>query len=117
MAMGGLVIRPTRRHQQACFSKHIKQTVAPQSDSRRLQLRLDQVVQLASPEPRLARAAIAHQSQCGGIGRVSPMMTMPSLIERLPTDAEMTASPCHAYALEAPLREDLPEGFFTIRTP
>ncbi|HEL4811837.1 TPA: hypothetical protein UN285_003037 [Stenotrophomonas maltophilia] len=39
-------------------------------------------------------------------------MALPGLILRLPTDAKMTASPCHAYALEAPLREELPEGFF-----
>ena len=74
-------------------------------------------MQLARTDPRLARAAIAHQRQGCGIGSVSPLMAVPRLIERLPTDAEMATSPCHAYAFEAPLREDLPEGFFTIFTP
>ena len=117
MAVGGLVICTTRRHQQACFSKHVKQTVAPQGDSCCPQPGRDQVVQLACTQPRLPHATIAHQRQCRGIGSVSPLMTVSSLIERLSADAEMTASPCHAYAFEAPLREDLPKGFFTMRTP
>ena len=75
------------------------------------------MVQLARTDPRLARAAVAHQRQCRSISSVLPLMAVPGLIERLPTDAEMAASPCHAYAFEAPLREDLPEGFFTIFTP
>ena len=75
------------------------------------------MVQLARTHSRLARAAIVHEPQCLGVGSISPLLAVPSLIERLPTDAEMAASPCHAYAFEAPLREDLPEGFFTIFTP
>ena len=75
------------------------------------------MVQLARADSRLARAAIAHQRQRRDIASVSPLLTVPRLIERLPTDAEMAASPCHAYAFEALLREDLPEGFFTIFTP
>lgn len=75
------------------------------------------MVQFARTYSRLARAAVIHKRQCRGIGSVSPLMPVPSLIERLPTDAEMAASPGHAYAFEAPLREDLPEGFFTIFTP
>lgn len=75
------------------------------------------MVQLARAYSRLARAAIVHKRQCRGIGSASPLMTVPSLIERLPTDAKVAASPCNAYAFEAPLREDLPGGFFTIFTP
>jgi hypothetical protein len=45
------------------------------------------------------------------------LLAMAGLVVRLSTNAEMSASPCHAYALEAPLREGLPEGFFTMRTP
>lgn len=74
-------------------------------------------MKLARPEPRLAGAVAAHQSQRLGMLGLSSLMTALSLVERLATDAEMAASPCHAYAFEAPLREDLPEGFFTTRTP
>lgn len=70
------------------------------------------MVQLARTQPRLTRPAVAHQRRCRGFSSISPLMALPGLILRLPTDAKMTASPCHAYALEAPLREELPEGFF-----
>ena len=117
MAVGSLVISPTFRYQQARFPKYVKQPVTSHGDSRRLQLRSDQIVQLARPDPWLPHAAIAHQRQCFGLAGASSLMPAPRLIERLSTDAEMAASPCHAYAFEAPLREDLPEGFFTMRTP
>lgn len=45
------------------------------------------------------------------VSNLSALMAVPGLIERLPTDAEMATSPCHAFAFEAPLREELPEGF------
>lgn len=117
MAVGRLVVCPPCRHQQACLTKDIEQAVTSQGDSRRLQLWLDQVVQLAGSNPWLPRTASADQRQRLGLVNLPSPLTVTGLIERLPTDAEMAASPCHAQVLETPLREDLPEGFFTTRTP
>lgn len=57
-----------------------------------------------------------HQRQRALDVSPSPLLTMPCLIIGLATDPNVLASPCHAYACQA-LREDLPEGFFTTRTP
>jgi hypothetical protein len=39
------------------------------------------------------------------------------LVIRLSTHAEMAASPANAQVFDELLREDLPKGFFTTRTP
>lgn len=75
------------------------------------------MVQLASTHARLPRAAVADQGQRAGIVCTPALLAMIGLVVSLSTYAEISASPCHAYAFEAPLREDLPEGFFTMRTP
>ncbi|MDQ0032672.1 hypothetical protein J2W30_000413 [Variovorax boronicumulans] len=40
-----------------------------------------------------------------------------ALVVRLTADAHVVAGPRHAQPLDEALREDLPEGFFTTRTP
>lgn len=74
-------------------------------------------MQLAGANAWLPRPIPAYQRYCLCIVCQVLLLTMAGLVVRLPTDAKMEASPCHAYAFEAPLREDLPEGFFTMRTP
>ena len=44
-------------------------------------------------------------------------MALQALVVRLAADAHVLASPGHAQPFDKVLREDLPTGFFTTRTP
>lgn len=74
-------------------------------------------MQFASTDARLATAIASNELNCLSLVRYLSLLTPPGLVVRLATDTEVSASPGHAYAFQAPLREGLPEGFFTTRTP
>lgn len=75
------------------------------------------MVQLSRAQPGLANPPIAYQLH----HRLRPALTLSvaplALVVRLPAQPHMAASPHHAQPLDEPLREDLPKGFFTTRTP
>lgn len=117
MAVRGLVVGPARRHQQLGFTQPVKQGIPPQFDASRLQNRAQQMVQFARSQARLAQPPGAHQIQhlAGLFGPL--LLALLAFVVRLATDADVAASPAHAQAFDELLREDLPKGFFTTRTP
>lgn len=117
MAIGCLVICPPHGNQEPSITKDAKQSVPSHRYPRCLQCRPDQTVELAGADAGLSRPIATHQGDRPCALDQLPLLAMAGLVVRLSTNAEMSASPCHAYALEAPLREGLPEGFFTMRTP
>jgi hypothetical protein len=112
-----LVIRPPRLHQQAGLAQHIEQRIAPESGLRLLQRLPEHVVQLARAYPRLAQPHRAHQLDHRVRTRTALLVMLQLLVVRLAADAPMTASLRDAQLWDELLREDLPKGFFTTRTP
>ena len=75
------------------------------------------MMQLASAESRLANPVFVDQPY-DRFGTLAPLdISLASLVVRLAAQAHMFASPRHAQPFDEVLREDLPEGFFTTRTP
>jgi hypothetical protein len=75
------------------------------------------MVQLARPQSGLAQPPLTHPLHHHLCTALSLQMSALALIEGLATQPHMAASPRHAQPLDEPLREDLPKGFFTTRTP
>lgn len=75
------------------------------------------MVLLARSQARLANAMIAYQHQHRLGSALALGVALLILVVRLAALPHITASPRHAQPLDEPLREDLPEGFFTTRTP
>jgi len=82
-----------------------------------LQRLLEQVVQLACAQPRLAQAHRTHKLDHRVRTRTALLLMLQLLVVGLAADAPMAASPRHAQPRDELLREDLPKGFFTTRTP
>src|SRR5437868_11101956 len=112
-----LVIRPPRLYQQAGLAQHVKQCIAPESGLRLLQRLPEDVVQLARAYPRLAQPHAAHELYHHIRTLTALLMMLQLLVVRLAADAPMAASPRHTQPGDELLREDLPKGFFTTRTP
>jgi len=74
-------------------------------------------VQLACTQPGLPYTPISHQPHHRLAAILTLGMTPLALIVRLATHTHMAASPLHTQPLDELLREDLPKGFFTTRTP
>ena len=71
------------------------------------------MVQLARAQARLTQAHVPHQgSDLFGLG-VAGAFARAALVVRLATDADVSAGPLDTQPLDEPLRDDLPEGFFT----
>jgi hypothetical protein len=117
MAVGGLVVRPPGRHQHAGLAQHVQQRIAPQARTGLLQRLRQQMVQLARAQPGLAQAHFSNEFDHGVGARTALLLMLQLLVVGLAADAPMAASPRHAQPREELLREDLPEGFFTMRTP
>ena len=66
---------------------------------------------------QLAHALLAHQLHHRLRIRQAIGLAAPTLVIRLTAVAHMLASPLHAQPCDEVLREDLPKGFFTTRTP
>ena len=75
------------------------------------------MVQLARSKAWLMQPLGANQLNHPLVALAPLVVTAQPLVIRLPTDAHMAASPANAQAFDELLREDLPEGFFTTRTP
>ena len=74
-------------------------------------------MQLSRAHPRLAHAQLLDLLNDNlGVLHALGMSAAP-LVIRLATHAHVLASPAHAQPLDEGLVEDLPEGFFTMRTP
>ena len=74
-------------------------------------------MQLARSNPGLAQPLGAHQFNHPFVALAYLVLAAQSLVIRLSAHADMAASPANAQALDELLREDLPKGFFTTRTP
>ena len=79
--------------------------------------RWNQVVQLTRAKPWLMQTPQLHQFQNPLALRLFQCPTMLPLVVCLSADSHVTASPRHAQPCDGLLREDLPAGFFTTRTP
>jgi hypothetical protein len=75
------------------------------------------MVQLAGPQSWLAQPLGAHQLNHPLVALAHPLLSIQSLVVRLSTHADVAASPANTQAFDELLREDLPKGFFTTRTP
>ena len=75
------------------------------------------MVQLAGSKTRLAQPLAANQLNHPFVALAHLILANQSLVIRLSAHAEMAASPANAQAFDELLREDLPKGFFTTRTP
>lgn len=81
------------------------------------QLLAHHMVQLARSQPGLANAPIANQRHHRLGSALTLGVALLVLVVRLAAVPHIPASPHYAQPLDEPLREDLPEGFFTTRTP
>ena len=117
VAVGGLVIGPLARHQQTPLAQQVEQGIAAQTRAGRLPLRMQEMVQLAGPQPGLADAhPLDGRHHLVGL-HLPRLLALQARVVRLTADSPMTASPQHAQAFDALFLEDLPKGFFTTRTP
>jgi hypothetical protein len=91
--------------------------IPAQTYSLALQRLLQQVVQLARADAWLTHALLAHQLHHRLRIREVIGLSAPALVVRLTAVAHMLASPLHAQPCDEFLRENLPKGFFTTRTP
>lgn len=114
MALRRLVVRPVWHDQQARGAQHIEQSISPELDAALTQDRPEQMVQLSCPESRLAQPYIAHQRRHDFGLRAAAFLAATSLVIRLPADAHVAAGSFDAQLFDPLLRDDLPEGFFTV---
>lgn len=96
MAVGCLVICTPHGHQEPGITKDTKQAVPPHRYSRCLQCRPDQTVELAGADAWLTGPIATHQGDRPCALDQLLLLAMAGLVVRLPTNAEMSASPCHA---------------------
>ena len=73
--------------------------------------------QLARDYAWLTHALLAYQLHHRLRVREAIGLAAPTLVVRLTAVAHMLASPLHAQPCDEFLRENLPKGFFTMRTP
>ena len=74
-------------------------------------------MQLAGAQPGLPQALLTHPFQHPLTTLLSLCLAAKPLVVSLSADPHVTASPGQAQAFDGSLREDLPKGFFTMRTP
>lgn len=117
MTVGGLVIRPERRHKQPGVAQHIKHRVSPDPDALSSQRLSKHAMQLARAHARLSQPPLTHQIHDRLRFRLQRCLTAARLVVSLTAYAHVSASPADAQPLDEVLLEDLPEGFFTTRTP
>ena len=75
------------------------------------------MMQLARSNPGLMQPLGANQLHHPLVALEYFVLALESLVIRPSAHADMAASPANAQAFNALLREDLPKGFFTTRTP
>lgn len=71
-------------------------------------------MQFSCPKPRLAKPDVADEGGHGHSLRIAMLLEPATLVIRLPADAHIAAGPLDAQLFDPLLRDDLPEGFFTV---
>lgn len=117
MAVRGLMVRPLGWNKHPAVAKHGKQCIAPEPDALLTKRFGQHVVKLASAYARLAHTLVLNHLHHHFGALVSLDRPAAILIVGLATHAHELASPAYAEPLDEGLLEDLPEGFFTMRTP
>jgi hypothetical protein len=117
MTVGGLVIRASRYNEQTRVTQEIEERIAPDLYATLTQGLAQHVLQLAGAYTRLAAAYGHDRFEDVPIAIGHGMFARETLVVRLSAHAPVLASLAHAQACDEALREDLPKGFFTIRTP
>lgn len=113
--VGGLVIGPPGRYQQAVLGQYPKQPVPPDLEPG-LVLALQQIMQLAGAHPWLSQpnfAHVAHHLQPLCMAQVCHLI---ALVVSLTAYPQKPASPDDGQPVDLVLREDLPGRFFTMET-
>jgi hypothetical protein len=77
----------------------------------------EQMMELPGAQPWLPQALLTHQFQHPLTPSLPLRLAAKPLVVSLSADPHVMASPGHAQAFDGSLREDLPKGFFTTRTP
>ncbi len=75
------------------------------------------MMQLARPQSGLTQPYLPYSLHDFLSPCFPASVTITGLVMCLPADANVAASPGNAQPRDEVLREDLPEGFFTTRTP
>ena len=75
------------------------------------------MMQIARSKAWLTKPLGANQLNHPFVALAHLVLAAQSLVIRLSAGAHMAASPANAQAFYELLREDLPKGFFTTRTP
>jgi len=116
MAVRGFVVGPLGADQQTMFTQHRKQPVPAQLQSV-FRLPMEQVMQLAGAQARLAPANLLHEIHDALSLYRARRLRLMVLVIRLAAVSEELASPADRQSGDGLLREDLPERFFTTETP
>ena len=97
--------------------QHGEQCIAPEPDALLLKGFGKHALKLARAHSRLAHALVLNQLHHDFGVHASLDLPTATLIVGLATQAHELASPAYAEPLDEGLLEDLPKGFFTMRTP
>jgi hypothetical protein len=114
VALSRFVVRPVRHDQQACGAQHIEQPVSSQLDALPGEFGAKQIMQFACPKPRLAKPDVPDKGGDACRLRIATSLRLATLVIRLPANAHIAAGPFDAQLFDPLLRDDLPEGFFTV---
>ena len=117
MAVGSLVVRPLCWNKHPVVAQHGEQCIAPEPDALLLKGFGKHALKLARAHSRLAHALVLNQLHHDFGVHASLDLPTATLIVGLATQAHELASPAYAEPLDEGLLEDLPKGFFTMRTP
>ena len=117
MTIGRLVVSALDRYKHTSMPEYLKQGVSPHCQPQFAHRSLQYFMQLARAQSRLLDThllnQVDHLLRFFRIGTLSAA----SLIIRLPAQAHVAASPRDSQPFDEVLLKDLPEGFFTTRTP
>lgn len=108
MALRRLVIGPVWQDEEPDSAQHVKQLVSPQLDAALDRCRSVQMMQFSGSEPRLAPAPSRFRL------RAATSFALTSLATGLMVDAHVAAGTPDTQLFDPVLRDDLPEGFFTV---
>ena len=117
VAVCRLVVRPLGCHEHVRLAQNVEQCIAPDLQFLGCKRVREQVVQFARPKSGLTKPLGANQLKHPFVALAHLVLAAQSLVIRLSADAHMAASPANVQAFDELLREDLPKGFFTTRTP
>jgi len=116
MAVRGLVIRTLTRHQFTRLPQDREQAISPHLQ-RCFSFDMQQMVQLARSQPGLATALFQDKIQNVLIVFGACLVCPNTFVISLARNPYEQASPGNTQAFDLPLREDLPDRFFTMETP